>query len=74
MLDNKTHYNKSIPLGYKQNNQYFVYNHINFDVAVAKPDPASEAFQVVGFAAEPLSTKNFDKVQQINRKSPEDIA
>ena len=47
---------KGIPLGYIENNQYYIYNHLQFHILINEIDP--KKFNIVGFQILPLSIKH----------------
>ena len=47
---------KGIPLGYIENDQYYIYNHLQFHILINEIDP--KKFNIVGFQILPLSIKH----------------
>ena len=70
---NETYVNyfEGIPIGFEDNDKYFIYNHYNVYIDINKKD---EKFQIVGFSIEPLSIEQTDIIDCENLVSDDDTA
>ena len=63
-------YFNGIPLGYEENNKYYIYNHYQFHILLNKID--DDRFNVVGFNIMPLSIKH-NKEEKLCAKDSKDL-
>ena len=70
---NETYVNyfEGIPIGFEDNDKYFIYNHYNVYIDINKKD---DKFQIVGFSIEPLSIEQTDIIDCENLVSDDDTA
>ena len=70
---NKTYVNyfQGIPIGFEENDKYYIYNHYNIFIDINKKD---DKFQIVGFSIEPLSIEQKDIIDCENLVSDDDTA
>ena len=68
---NETYVNyfEGIPIGFEDNDKYFIYNHYNVYIDINKKD---DKFQIVGFSIEPLSIEQTDIIDCENLVSDDD--
>ena len=68
---NETYVNyfEGIPIGFEDNEKYFIYNHYNVYIDINKKD---DNFQIVGFSIEPLSIEQSDIIDCENLVSDDD--
>ena len=62
-------YFNGIPLGFFQNNQYYIYNHLQFHILLNKLN--DDRFNVVGFNIFPMSIKHKENKPQCSKESSE---
>ena len=55
MDDGSVSYNMKVPLGYKENGNVYIYNHLDMQVKVAPVPNKESTFNIVGFEVEPKS-------------------
>ena len=60
-------YFNGIPLGFYLNNQYYIYNHLQFHILLNKIN--DDRYNVVGFNIFPMSIKHKDNTSQCSKES-----
>ena len=55
MEDGSVKYNQKIPLGYKDHETYYIYNHMEMFISMRPMANREETYQVVGFEILPKS-------------------
>ena len=66
MEDGSVKYNQKIPLGYKDQETYFIYNHMEMFIRMRPMANREETYQVVGFEILPKSIHHL-KLQKAQK-------
>ena len=60
-------YFKGIPIGFTENNEYFIYNHLQFHILINEIE--TKKYNIVGFQILPLSIKHDEEKSVCSKKS-----